>query len=151
MVCTHPTAATHNHLCVHAADDPAQLSREEKLALLGRLRDAMKQMHAQPLLQPAQVHSKLPPVSGMRASLALMADATAVTSAESARGNTCLQTPVDDRGGGAQPLQDVSNGAHRMNSSAVAVRKQRAGGGSGAERQAKRSRNGGVIAPAPKQ
>lgn len=56
-----------------------------------------------------------------------------------------VQEQQDERGGGAGPLQDVSNGAHRMNSSAVAVRKQRAHGG------AKRSRSGGVIAPAPKQ
>lgn len=90
------------------AEDPAQLSRGQKLALLQRLRDAMKQMHAQLLLRPAQEQS-------------------------------------DERNGGAGPLQDVSNGAHRMNSSAVAVRKQRAHGG------AKRSRSGGVIAPAPKQ
>lgn len=38
-----------------AADDPAQLSRADNLALLQRLRDAMKQMHAQLLLRPAQV------------------------------------------------------------------------------------------------
>lgn len=42
--------------CCHsfAAEDPALLSRGEKLALLQRLRDAMKQMHAQLLLRPAQ-------------------------------------------------------------------------------------------------
>ena len=43
------------HACCAAADDPAQLSRADNLALLQRLRDAMKQMHAQLLLRPAQV------------------------------------------------------------------------------------------------
>jgi hypothetical protein len=66
-----------------------------------------------------------------------------------------MQAQAGDRGAdgnAAEPLQDVSNGAHRMSSSAVAVRKQRAGGGSGAKRQssgAKRSRGGGTIARDP--
>jgi hypothetical protein len=45
----------HDYHVAFAADDPAQLSRADKLALLQRLRDAVKQMHAQLLLQPAQV------------------------------------------------------------------------------------------------
>jgi hypothetical protein len=58
------TQQSRNHLnaqlrlicaCCIAADDPAQLSRADNLALLQRLRDAMKQMRTQLLLRPAQV------------------------------------------------------------------------------------------------
>lgn len=43
---------------VHAAEDETKLSREQKIALLQRLRGATKQMHAQFLLQPAQVRGQ---------------------------------------------------------------------------------------------
>ncbi len=42
---------------VHAGEDETKLSREQKIALLQRLRGATKQMHAQFLLQPAQVRA----------------------------------------------------------------------------------------------
>lgn len=153
------------HVYVRAADDPSQLSREEKLALLQRLRDAMKQMHAQLLLLPAEVlligfvlsvYCQFSLLLSVWAMLMLLPPLVQCNPLLQQHAPTCscnaVQAPADRRGD-AKPLQDVSNGAHRMNRSAVAVRKQRAGGG-GAKRQsagAKRSRSGGVIAPAPKQ
>lgn len=54
--------------------DESQLSREEKIELLQRLRGAVKQMHAQLLLQPAQVrNASLPAATGWQWFLGLIA------------------------------------------------------------------------------